>query len=156
MASAICDRQQFPVHRNSTWYAGVTVRILAEPLSYAIGGGKATDVRCHGGAGTPLRRSEGGRVVCGVPVRVPMHFGDGAGPLIRARFGPTLGTVGFRRRRVSANCPWRVGIGYDIHRLADGVRLKLGGVEIDHPRGLAGHSDGDAVLHAIADAFLGA
>ncbi|UCG17215.1 MAG: 2-C-methyl-D-erythritol 2,4-cyclodiphosphate synthase [Phycisphaerales bacterium] len=57
---------------------------------------------------------------------------------------------------MSANCPWRVGIGYDIHRLADGVRLKLGGVEIDHPRGLAGHSDGDAVLHAIADAFLGA
>ena len=94
--------------------------------------------------------------MCGAPVRVPVRFGDGAGPLIRARFGPTLTTVGFWRLRVSANYPWRVGIGYDIHRLADGVRLKLGGVEIDHPRGLVGHSDGDAVLHAIADAFLGA
>jgi len=57
---------------------------------------------------------------------------------------------------VSANCPWRVGVGYDIHRLVDGRPLRLGGVDIPHPRGLLGHSDGDAVLHAIADALLGA
>lgn len=50
----------------------------------------------------------------------------------------------------------RVGIGYDSHRFADGRRLVLGGVEIPHPRGLAGHSDADVVAHALADAILGA
>jgi 2-C-methyl-D-erythritol 2,4-cyclodiphosphate synthase len=50
----------------------------------------------------------------------------------------------------------RTGIGYDIHRLVEGRRLVLGGVELPGPVGLAGHSDGDAVLHAIADAILGA
>ena len=51
---------------------------------------------------------------------------------------------------------FRVGIGTDIHRLADGRKLMLGGVAVPHPMGLAGHSDGDAVLHAVADALLGA
>ena len=50
----------------------------------------------------------------------------------------------------------RIGIGYDIHRLVTGRRLVLGGVEIPGPVGLLGHSDGDAVLHAVADAILGA
>ena len=50
----------------------------------------------------------------------------------------------------------RVGIGFDAHRFADGRPLVLGGVRIDHPRGLEGWSDADAVLHAIADAILGA
>ncbi len=50
----------------------------------------------------------------------------------------------------------RIGIGYDIHRLKEGRRLMLGGVELPGPLGLVGHSDGDAVLHAIADAILGA
>ncbi len=50
----------------------------------------------------------------------------------------------------------RTGIGFDVHRFAEGRRLVLGGVEIDHPRGLAGHSDADVLLHAIADALLGA
>ncbi|HEV8610342.1 MAG TPA: 2-C-methyl-D-erythritol 2,4-cyclodiphosphate synthase [Thermoanaerobaculia bacterium] len=50
----------------------------------------------------------------------------------------------------------RVGIGFDAHPFADGRPLKLGGVSIAHPRGLAGHSDGDALLHAVADALLGA
>ncbi len=52
--------------------------------------------------------------------------------------------------------PPRVGIGYDAHRFAPGRRLILGGVEIPHDRGLAGHSDADVLLHAIADAVLGA
>jgi len=52
--------------------------------------------------------------------------------------------------------PWRVGIGYDIHRLAEGRPLILGGVEIAYGRGLSGHSDADVVLHAVADAILGA
>lgn len=50
----------------------------------------------------------------------------------------------------------RVGFGYDSHRFAPGRALVLGGVRIEHDAGLAGHSDGDAVLHAITDAILGA
>jgi 2-C-methyl-D-erythritol 2,4-cyclodiphosphate synthase len=50
----------------------------------------------------------------------------------------------------------RVGIGHDTHRLVEGRPLILGGVVIDHPRGLLGHSDADVVLHALADALLGA
>jgi 2-C-methyl-D-erythritol 2,4-cyclodiphosphate synthase len=51
---------------------------------------------------------------------------------------------------------YRVGTGVDAHALADGVPLVLGGVRIDHPRGLAGHSDGDVLAHALTDALLGA
>jgi len=51
---------------------------------------------------------------------------------------------------------YRAGIGYDVHRLAEGRELILGGVEIAHPRGLEGHSDADVLAHAIADALLGA
>lgn len=50
----------------------------------------------------------------------------------------------------------RAGIGYDAHRFTDGRPLVLGGVDIPHSRGLAGHSDADAVAHAVADAILGA
>ncbi len=50
----------------------------------------------------------------------------------------------------------RVGIGHDTHRLAEGCPLLLGGVRIDYPRGLQGHSDADVVLHALTDALLGA
>jgi len=51
---------------------------------------------------------------------------------------------------------YRVGIGVDAHVLVDGVPLVLGGVELVHPRGLAGHSDGDVLAHALIDALLGA
>ncbi|WP_114796200.1 2-C-methyl-D-erythritol 2,4-cyclodiphosphate synthase [Gaiella occulta] len=50
----------------------------------------------------------------------------------------------------------RIGLGVDAHALEEGVPLVLGGVHIDHPRGLAGHSDGDVIAHALADALLGA
>ena len=50
----------------------------------------------------------------------------------------------------------RVGLGYDIHRLVEGRRLVLGGVEIAYDRGLEGHSDADALTHAVVDALLGA
>ena len=50
----------------------------------------------------------------------------------------------------------RIGIGVDAHAFAAGVPLVLGGVRIDHPRGLAGHSDGDVLAHALTDAVLGA
>ena len=51
---------------------------------------------------------------------------------------------------------FRVGIGVDAHALEEGVPLVLGGVAFDHPRGLAGHSDGDVLAHALVDAVLGA
>jgi len=54
------------------------------------------------------------------------------------------------------NLPFRIGQGYDSHRLVEGRKLILGGVEIPHDRGLLGHSDADALLHAITDAILGA
>lgn len=50
----------------------------------------------------------------------------------------------------------RVGMGYDVHRLAEGRQLIMGGVHIPHERGLLGHSDADVLLHAIMDALLGA
>jgi 2-C-methyl-D-erythritol 2,4-cyclodiphosphate synthase len=50
----------------------------------------------------------------------------------------------------------RVGIGYDIHPFGAGRKLILGGVEVPHSQGLVGHSDGDALVHAVCDAFLGA
>ncbi len=49
-----------------------------------------------------------------------------------------------------------VGIGYDIHPLVENRKLVLGGVQIPHPKGLAGHSDADVIMHAICDAILGA
>jgi 2-C-methyl-D-erythritol 2,4-cyclodiphosphate synthase len=51
---------------------------------------------------------------------------------------------------------FRIGYGYDVHRLAEGRKLILGGVEIPHSKGLEGHSDADVLLHAICDAILGA
>lgn len=51
---------------------------------------------------------------------------------------------------------FRVGIGYDIHALKKGRRLVLGGISIPHPKGLDGHSDSDALFHALVDAVLGA
>jgi 2-C-methyl-D-erythritol 2,4-cyclodiphosphate synthase len=57
---------------------------------------------------------------------------------------------------VSDPLPFRIGSGFDVHRLVAGRKLFLGGVEIPHDKGLDGHSDADALLHAIADALLGA
>jgi 2-C-methyl-D-erythritol 2,4-cyclodiphosphate synthase len=50
----------------------------------------------------------------------------------------------------------RIGLGVDAHAFEDGVALVLGGIVFDHPRGLAGHSDGDVIVHALIDALLGA
>jgi 2-C-methyl-D-erythritol 2,4-cyclodiphosphate synthase len=50
----------------------------------------------------------------------------------------------------------RIGYGWDSHEFKPGIPLKIGGVAIDHPEGLAGHSDGDVLLHALTDALLGA
>ena len=50
----------------------------------------------------------------------------------------------------------RIGHGYDVHRLVEGRKLILGGVEIEYAKGLLGHSDADVLLHAVSDALLGA
>ena len=50
----------------------------------------------------------------------------------------------------------RVGMGYDVHKLVEGRKLILGGVEIPYEKGLLGHSDADVMLHAVMDALLGA
>ena len=52
--------------------------------------------------------------------------------------------------------PYRIGFGYDVHRLESGYDLWLGGVKIPHELGLEGHSDADVLLHAVCDALLGA
>lgn len=53
-------------------------------------------------------------------------------------------------------CSFRVGMGYDVHRLVEGRKLILGGIEIANDKGLLGHSDADVLIHAICDALLGA
>lgn len=67
-----------------------------------------------------------------------------------------LKKVTFAEDFVSDIPSFRIGQGYDVHRLADGEELWLCGLKIDHPRGLAGHSDADVALHAVVDALLGA
>ena len=62
----------------------------------------------------------------------------------------------FVRPDMEPTMNWRTGMGFDVHRLADGEDLWLCGVQIDHPRGLAGHSDADVAIHALVDALLGA
>ena len=57
---------------------------------------------------------------------------------------------------MTEQCLWRVGTGFDVHAFASGRLLILGGVRIDYPKGLAGHSDADVVCHAVIDALLGA
>jgi 2-C-methyl-D-erythritol 2,4-cyclodiphosphate synthase len=58
--------------------------------------------------------------------------------------------------KIMAKQKYRIGLGYDIHRLAEGRDLIIGGVKITHERGLLGHSDADVLVHAIIDALLGA
>ena len=50
----------------------------------------------------------------------------------------------------------RIGFGYDVHRLEEGYEFTLGGIKIEHSKGSVGHSDGDALIHAVCDALLGA
>ena len=52
--------------------------------------------------------------------------------------------------------PFRIGVGFDVHRLSEGYPLWMGGVRLEHSKGLEGHSDADVLIHAICDALLGA
>lgn len=70
---------------------------------------------------------------------------------------PRTGAGGSAERGAADGQPAiRTGIGYDCHPFAEGRRLVLGGIELDHERGLAGHSDADVLTHAVIDALLGA
>ncbi|HPD95212.1 MAG: 2-C-methyl-D-erythritol 2,4-cyclodiphosphate synthase [Bacteroidales bacterium] len=51
---------------------------------------------------------------------------------------------------------YKIGLGYDVHQLTEGIPLWLGGIKVEHSKGSLGHSDGDALIHAICDAMLGA
>lgn len=55
----------------------------------------------------------------------------------------------------NTKCPFKVGNGYDVHRIADGLPMWLGGIRIDSERGFVAHSDGDVAIHALCDALLG-
>ncbi len=85
------------------------------------------------------------RLVPGTPVNLKVTFPEDL----------ALAEAVLRGREPSASSS-RVGLGFDVHRFASGRRLVLGGVEIPAPRGLAGHSDADVVVHAVMDALLGA
>src|SRR5436190_14638357 len=108
-----------------------------------------------------------------------MHIRRGRWAISRTEARRTLGSThstscrgcryerrldGARQRAEASGLPapaagmseYRVGTGVDAHAFADGVPLVLGGVRLDHPRGLAGHSDGDVLAHALTDALLGA
>jgi 2-C-methyl-D-erythritol 2,4-cyclodiphosphate synthase len=82
------------------------------------------------------------------------RLGEGAPTAATRSFVPQDDTP--KQCKPRSTTPVRTGIGYDAHRFALGRRLILGGVEIPHDRGLVGHSDADVLLHAIADAMLGA
>ena len=78
------------------------------------------------------------------------------GSIALVRGSEDLRKLTFSEDFMTALPPVRTGMGYDVHRLADGEELWLCGIRLDHPRGLAGHSDADVGLHAITDAILGA
>jgi 2-C-methyl-D-erythritol 4-phosphate cytidylyltransferase/2-C-methyl-D-erythritol 2,4-cyclodiphosphate synthase len=101
-------------------------------------------------AGHPVRLVEGD--VANIKITTPedLHMADA---IVRAAERDRTGEVPGTRRPAGTG---RAGIGYDLHRLVAGRPLLLGGVTIPFERGLAGHSDADAVCHAIIDALLGA
>jgi 2-C-methyl-D-erythritol 2,4-cyclodiphosphate synthase len=87
----------------------------------------------------------------------PVHVSRGDAHNVKITTADDLRRAEAFIRQQDAGAPTaRVGHGFDLHRLVEGRRLVLGGVEIPHDKGLLGHSDADAALHAIADALLGA
>ena len=116
--------------------------VLRQAMTTASGETVTDEARLCEVAGVPVA------VVSSSPANLKVtHAQDMpvADALLKARHGPQ-----------PLVAPARTGIGYDAHRFAPGRRLIVGGVEIAHDRGLEGHSDADVLLHAIADALLGA
>lgn len=117
-------------------------RVLRDALALAEQGHEVTDeATLAERAGFPVRIVEG--ELSNIKVTVPddMRLAEAL-----ARPSP----------QAAAEPPWRVGVGYDLHRLVEGRPLVLAGVTIPFERGLLGHSDADAVCHAVTDAVLGA
>ena len=85
-----------------------------------------------------------------------VHVVEGEKQNLKVTFPSDFQSVGAEMKTRSTKPDRRVGLGYDFHPFEANRRLMLGGVRIEHPVGLAGHSDGDAILHAICDGLLGA
>ena len=85
-----------------------------------------------------------------------VHVVEGEGQNLKVTFPTDLQSLGAAMKTRSTEPDRRVGLGYDFHPFEANRRLMLGGVRIEHSAGLAGHSDGDAMLHAICDGLLGA
>src|SRR5262249_54781225 len=109
---------------------------------------RARDRRGHG------RREAGSRGGGGAGLAAQPQDHDAARPRA-GRAAPRAGAAAVSATAARPAAP-RVGTGFDAHRLVAGRPLVLGGVRIEHPRGLEGHSDGDCLLHAICDALLAA
>jgi len=118
-------------------------RVLRDALALAEQGQDVTDeATLAERAGHPVRLVEG--ELSNIKITVPEDMSVAA-------------AIAGTRRVTAADDPgWRVGTGYDLHRLVEGRPLILGGIAIPYERGLLGHSDADAVCHAVTDALLGA
>jgi 2-C-methyl-D-erythritol 4-phosphate cytidylyltransferase/2-C-methyl-D-erythritol 2,4-cyclodiphosphate synthase len=153
------------VDRSGLWAAQTPQAFRLDVLRRAFAVNAGADVTdeallCEA-AGTPVRvvPSSSANLKVTHPEDVAV-----ADALLRARIRDSEGDPGRATRTApqespplpDSSPPFRTGIGYDIHRFAPGRRLVLGGVEISHDLGLDGHSDADVLLHAIADAILGA
>src|SRR4029079_11550002 len=95
-----------------------------------------------------------GRIRLRAGARVPLGAWRRAN--LRVRGAQATARAAARRGAGGGLMALRVGIGYDSHRLVEGESLVIGGVQIEHDRGLAGHSDADVLTHAVIDALLGA
>jgi 2-C-methyl-D-erythritol 4-phosphate cytidylyltransferase/2-C-methyl-D-erythritol 2,4-cyclodiphosphate synthase len=134
--------------------------ILAEAVSIGRAGAEATDEAALAeAAGHPVVLVEGDphNIKVTTPADLPIAAAIAAmrEPLIASHV-PSEALGGMRARTASMQPMLRVGVGYDSHRFGEGRQLVLGGVWIPHDRGLVGHSDADAVSHAVTDAILGA
>jgi 2-C-methyl-D-erythritol 4-phosphate cytidylyltransferase/2-C-methyl-D-erythritol 2,4-cyclodiphosphate synthase len=132
---ALVVRETIP--RDEVWLAqtpqGFRRSVLEAALARPNGGSATDDAMLVERTGLPVR------VVPGEAANVKITTPDDLAAARAARSGPP-----------------RVGTGYDLHRLVEGRRLVLAGVDVDSPRGPLGHSDGDVVCHAVIDAMLGA
>lgn len=133
--------------------------ILAEAIALGRAGTEATDEAALAeAAGHPVVLVEGDphniKVTTQADLPIAAAIAALREPLIASHV-PSEGLGGMRARSASLQPTLRVGIGYDSHRFGEGRQLVLGGVWIPHDHGLVGHSDADAVSHAVTDAILG-
>ena len=133
--------------------------VLGRAVALGRAGTEATDEAALAeAAGVPVVLVEGDphNIKITTPADMPVASAIAALRDIVAPHVPHEGLGGLRARGASPAGQLRVGLGYDSHRFGEGRSLVLGGVWIPHDRGLVGHSDADAVSHAVTDAILGA